>query len=544
MLVALLGVVVVAGTQVVSARADEGGAYVPRALLSEAASHPHRQFRVIVQQREGNAADSLIAEVNDAHTSAKGNPPEILNQFSSINGGAVELTGGQLEALARDPRVAAVVPDRPVESTAAAISGGAYSNSQLWPATVQAPEIWAQAQKSAASGDNGDSPAIAVIDSGVDADVPALSGRVVAQVDLYSGDGPNRPGDGRGHGTFVAGIAAGADPTHTGVDPALKIVSADVLDDNGSGYTSDVIAACDWVRQHADQYDIRVVNLSLNGTQNSSFLFDPLNKAVERLWLDGIVVVAAAGNYGSAGAASGVHQSPANDPFILTVGASDINGTASPSDDFAAPWSAWGYTNDGFMKPELAAPGRAMVGPVPSYASLLALLPQRQVAAGYMWMSGTSFAAPVVSAAAAYVLSQHPNWTPDQVKGALMAAAAGPGALTNVRALGLGTVQPVTAANLSSPPNPNAGLDAFVKPDATGRPTFDAAAWKLAALADPSWNKAASASMSWASMSWASMSWASMSWASMSWASMSWASMSWASMSWASMSWASSNYLP
>jgi len=220
-----------------------------------------------------------------------------------------------------------------------------------------------------------------------------------------------------------------------------------------------------------------------------------------------------------------VRFAPSNDPFILTVGASDINGTASPSDDFAAPWSAWGRTNDGFMKPELAAPGRMMVGPVPSYASLLTVLPQRKVAPGYMWMSGTSFAAPVASGAAAYVFSQHPNWTPDQVKGALMATAAGPSALTNAGALGLGTVQPMTAAALASPPNPNAGLNAFVKPDATGRPTFDSGAWKLAALANPSWNQSASASMSWASMSWASMSWASMSWASMSWASMSWASM-------------------
>jgi serine protease AprX len=532
----VLGLVAVAGTQVGPARAAGGGAFVPQTLLYQAASQPHGQFRVIVQQRPGNAPNSLSAEVDHAQEIANGKPAEILNQFSSIDGGAVQLTGEQLKVLADDPRVAAIIPDRPVESTGATASGGAYSNSQLWPVTVQAPQIWAQDGSSA----NADSaPAIAVIDSGVDADVPALSGRVSAQVNLYTGDGPNHAQDGRGHGTLVAGLAAGADPTHAGVDPRAKIVSVDVLDDNGSGYTSDVIAACDWVLQHADEDNIRVVNLSLHGTQNSSFLFDPLNKAVERLWLDGIVVVAAAGNYASAGAASGVRFAPANDPFILTVGASDINGTASPSDDFAAPWSAWGYTNDGFMKPELAAPGRMMIGPVPSYASLLTVLPQRKVAPGYMWMSGTSFAAPVASAAAAYVLSQHPSWTPDQVKGALMATAAAPSALTNAGALGLGTVQPVTAAAIASPPNPNAGLNAFVKPDATGRPTFDSAAWKLAALANPSWNQSASASMSWASMSWASMSWASMSWASMSWASMSWASMSWASMSWASL-----GYLP
>ena len=210
-LVAVLGLVAVAGIQVGPARAAGGGAFVPQTLLYQAALQPHGQFRVIVQQRAGNAPNSLSAEVDQAQATANGKPPEILNQFSSIDGGAVQLTGEQLKVLADDPRVAAIIPDRPVESTGATASGGAYSNSQLWPVTVQAPQIWAQ-DGSSAGGDS--PPAIAVIDSGVDADVPALSGRVSAQVNLYTGDGPNHPQDGRGHGTLVAGLAAGADPTH------------------------------------------------------------------------------------------------------------------------------------------------------------------------------------------------------------------------------------------------------------------------------------------------------------------------------------------
>jgi serine protease AprX len=85
-------------------------------------------------------------------------------------------------------------------------------------------------------------------------------------------------------------------------------------------------------------------------------LFDPLDQAVEKLWLSGVTVVTAAGNYATNGQASGVPYAPGNDPFVITVGAADTNNTLSTSDDFAAPWSAWGYTGDGFMKPDIAPP--------------------------------------------------------------------------------------------------------------------------------------------------------------------------------------------
>jgi serine protease AprX len=308
--------------------------------------------------------------------------------------------------------------------------------------------------------------------------------------------------------------------------------------------TSDMIAALDWVLQNKAQYNIGVVNISIVASQNSSFMYDPLDKAVEKLWLNGVVVVAAAGNYGSTGGASGVPFAPANDPFVISVGATDTNGTVSTADDFAAPWSAWGATNDGFMKPELAAPGRYMFGPTPTGGgAMLGMLPDRLVSPGYMWMSGTSFSAPVVSAAAAYVLAMHPTWTPDQVKGALMLTAASPDGYTAGGALGVGEVQAQAAARTADgTANPNLGLNQFVTVDpVSGLNQFDSDAWLSTASNDPVWNAMSWASMSWASASWSSMSWASMSWASMSWASMSWASMSWASMSWASQSWASSS---
>ena len=120
---------------------------------------------------------------------------------------------------------------------------------------------------------------------------------------------------------------------------------------------------------------------------------------MEKLWFNGVVVVAAAGNYGIADGPSGVLYAPGNDPFVMTVGAVDIGGTNEPDDDVAAPWSAYGYTLDGFAKPELAAPGRYMVGPVPEGSTLVVERPDKVVAPGYIQLSGTSFAAPVVAGA-------------------------------------------------------------------------------------------------------------------------------------------------
>jgi len=227
---------------------------------------------------------------------------------------------------------------------------------------------------------------------------------------------------------------------------------------------------------------------------------------------------------------------------VLTVGAADINRSIRSSDDFAAPWSAWGYTLDGFAKPELGAPGRYLIAAVPATATLMTERPANVRPYNTMELSGTSFAAPVVAGAAAQVLARHPEWTPDQVKGALMLSAADTPAATR-GSLGVGMVNVGAAAAVVNPPNPNAALNAFVVPAGDGSgPVFDAASWASVAQSDASWASASWASASWASASWASASWASASWASASWANASWASASWASASWASASWASASW--
>ena len=305
---------------------------------------------------------------------------------------------------------------------------------------------------------------------------------------------PNSPGDGYGHGTFVGSIAAGAAPGYAGVAPKAELLSIDVMNDQGQATVADIIKACDFILANKAKYNIKVVNMSLHAVNRASVLFDPLDQAVEKLWLNGIVVVAAAGNYGTPGAPSGVPFAPGNDPFIITVGAADIGSSVKAGDDTVAPFSAYGYTPDGFMKPDIGAPGRYMIGAVPANSVLTKLKPTNVTDAlrGYIQLSGTSFAAPVVAATAAMLLAQHPNWTPDQVKGALMLTATKQGGVKG-GALGVGDVNVAAARYLykSNIPNPNAGLDKFVKAAADGTNVFDPAAWQAAAKTNKAWNDAA-----------------------------------------------------
>jgi serine protease AprX len=485
---------------------DKGTTFVAPGLVEDAKQKPNEKIRVIVQARGGSFwAEKAFKGVG--HGSG-----HIDRRLNLVGGVVVELKLRTLELLAKVPGLV-ITPDAPVKLSN-------YSSSQLWPYQNGASLLWGTTSYPAPN-----PPAIAIVDSGIQASKADFGNRVVAQVNLTSRPG-NSAGDGRGHGTFVAGIAAGRKLSYAGVAPKADIVSIDVMDDEGVARTSDVIAAAEWIVANKAQYGIRVANFSLHSTVPSNFTWDPLDKAVEKLWLSGVVVVAAAGNYGTSPTASGVKYAPGNDPFVITVGALDLKGTARTGDDIAAPWSAFGYTFDGFAKPELAAAGRYMIGPVPETATLPRQRPSEVRGTGYMQLSGTSFAAPVVAGAAAQILARHPSWTPDQVKGALMLTARPtPSALP--LSTGVGEVNILRAALVNSPPNPNAGLNQFVVPDPSGAsvPVFD----------DASWSSAARSSASWSSLSWNSASWSSASWSSASWSSASWSSASWSSVSWSSM---------
>jgi len=518
---------VAAGTSRAAAGGSAPSAFVPQGLLSAAQADPSRTFSVIVQATSNARSDDVASAVTSSLLEEPGKALGVKRRFATVAGVSAQVTGKQLLKLATKKDVFAITEDAPVQLT------GSLSSRQQWPFVSGVARGWADIT----NGTLAKPPAIAVVDSGIDAGRGDFGGRVVKQVTMTSLT-PNSPGDGRGHGTFVAGIAAGSAPGYTGAAPSAPIVSLDVMDDSGMAMTSEVIAAADWIYQNKAAYNIRVANFSLHTTAPASVFFDPLDRAVERLWLSGVVVVAAAGNYGVAGRPMTMAYAPGNDPFVITVGAADIDGSVSTNDDIAAPWSVYGYTLDGFAKPELAAPGRYIVGPVPATSTLALERPTSMVGTDYIQLSGTSFAAPVVAGAAAYLLAVHPTWTPDQVKGALMLTAR-PTPSAAPLSEGVGEVNAAKAVDLVAPPNPNAALNRFLVPDLSGGSTlvFDAASWGTTARLNASWGMASWSTASWGTAAWSAASWSTASWSTASWGTASWGTASWGTSSWGTASW-------
>jgi serine protease AprX len=283
------------------------------------------------------------------------------------------------------------------------------------------------------NGVTGQGIGVAVIDSGITPHA-ALNGRVVASVSMLADDPSTE--DEFGHGTHVAGIIAGGRTSTTslypsGIAPGVRLVNVRVLGENGSGFTSDVIAGIDWAIANRSRYNIRIINLSLGHPVMEPAATDPLCEAVRRAATAGIVVVAAAGNAGQTD--DGVRilggvTSPGNSPYAITVGSVDTQGTNTRSDDTVAPYSSRGPAKFDFtVKPDLVAPGSRVVSLEANGSYLPAMYPLlHRAGAGnnaYMHLSGTSMSAPIVSAAAALLLQGAPGLTTAHVKMALQAGA-------------------------------------------------------------------------------------------------------------------------
>src|SRR5438552_563629 len=497
-----------------SAPAPGAKAFVAKDLLDIAKSNPGQKVDVIIQASGGvDGAKNALQGVGGG---------DLKKELGLVGAVSASLPAKLVEKLQDVPGLI-VTPDAVVK-----VSGTAtLTSSQLWPygsgnSTMRSADTQIYTAKT---------PAIAIVDSGVQSR-PDFGNRILASVNLSTLAGNTSSGDERGHGTFVAGIAAGAAPNLTGAAPTAPIVSIKVIDQNGMAKTSDVINACQWILDHKGQYNIRVANFSMHSSYGTNFYRDPLDRAVEKLWFAGVTVVAASGNYGRADGPSGVLYSPGNDPFVITVGALDIGGSANVHDDTVAPWSAYGYTYDGFYKPEVAAPGRYMVGPIPPGTTITVEKAANMVGKDRIQLSGTSFAAPVVSGTAAELLARHPDWGPDQVKGALMRTARR--VWSNPRAAGVGEITVSRAAASNWAPNANLGLERYLVSDPTGGslPVFDSQSWASKAKSDMSWN-----SLSWTDQSWSDLSWTDQSWNSLSWVDQSWSDLSWVDMSWTDLSW-------
>ena len=347
-----------------------------------------------------------------------------------LNAQVLDLPNGMVRQLANNPSVVRLQYDRPIQghNYRTAVTVGSRSVQEYY-------------------GYDGAGVGIAVIDSGVASwhdDLtnkssklfPYGNQRVAKFVDFVNGR--TLPYDDNGHGTHVSGIIGGngydSKGEKSGIAPGASLISLKVLDANGQGSISNIIAALGWVKANAKTYNIRVVNMSVGAAIRESYWTDPLTLAVKAVTDQGITVVTAAGNMGKNAAGQlqyGAITAPGNAPWVLTVGASSTMGTLTRNDDTMASFSSSGPTFIDFdSKPDLVAPGQgtiSLAAPGSTFYTTKAqyLLTGKLSLATkpYLTLSGTSMATPVVSGTVALMLQANPNLTPNLIKAILQYTA-------------------------------------------------------------------------------------------------------------------------
>lgn len=353
--------------------------------------------------------------------------PEIKNEFYRVfNGVSISLPKAVVNSLFSLSYVKKIYPDKEVT----ALLGESVP-------LIKADSIWQQ------YGIRGDSVVIGILDTGVDYLHPALGGgigkgfKVIGGYDCYYGD--DDPMDDNGHGSHVAGIAA-ADGELKGVAPGASLLALKVLSRNAGGMESNVISGLEHaIDPNGDDNSndmVDVINLSLGG---SGYPEDALSTAVNNAVSLGIVCCVAAGNSGGHGTFCSI-SSPGTAEFAITTGASN------KLDMLESMSSKGPNKSNSFIKPELLAPG----------ASILSV----SMGDGYVYNTGTSMAAPHVAGACALLKSLHPDWTPMDMKSALMSTAKD--IKEEVMSQGAGRIDVLSAAKVSTLFNPchlSFGLD-------------------------------------------------------------------------------------
>ncbi|MCU7725446.1 S8 family serine peptidase [Actinoplanes sp. KI2] len=372
--------------------------------------------------------------------------------------------------------------------------------------------------------------------------------------------------DSYGHGTHMAGIIVGNDTASgsKGLAPGAKLTSVKLGTANGAVDVSQVIAAIDWVVANKDAdpaNPIRVINLSYGSGGNPSSTTDPLQFAVEQAWKAGIVVVAAAGNDG---AAAGTLDDPATDPFVLSVGAADTNGTVSTADDEVAEFSSSGSA----ARPvDVLAPGESIISLRDPGSSIDVDYPAARVGDTLFRGSGTSQATAITSAAVALLLQARPWLTPDQVKNLLKRGTSLTGSRTTELNVGkaLGLIADPSSTQKFRASTGNGKLD-----DARGDSRvlsnniplsgensvwgpFRSANWAAFAAQKRSWVRgtwmgSTIAGTGWTGASWASKTWGAAAWAggpwggTPTWSDPSWSIRRWSSARWSTTDWSGARY--
>jgi serine protease AprX len=414
--------------------------------------------------------------------------------------------------------------------------------------TLNVPQVWDM-------GYDGSGITVAVVDSGIALDddfsvspIEDGSARLIQQLG-FNPSAYNET-DIYGHGTHVAGIIAGngtkSDGFYTGIAPAANLIGIKISDDYGMAYESDTVEALQWIFDHKDQYNIRVVNLSINSTVEQSYHDSPLNAAAEILWLNGIVVVAAGGNKTIDTGYDPIFAAPANDPFVITVGATEEKGDADRTNDVIASFSSYDETIDLIIKPEIHAPGKDIVSVLADSSWWRNDHPDRFVDGGYFRISGTSMSAPMVSGAIALLLQAEPDLTPNQVKYRIMQSAGRVGKGNYLDVYALLTTPTTEEANQEVIPHmllAKMALIAYWSNTECGETCdWENIDWGAVNWDSVNWNSVNWNSVNWNSVNWNSVNWNSVNWNSVNWNSVNWNSVNWNSVNWNSVNWNSVNW--
>ena len=461
-----------------------------------------------------------------------------------VDATAAFLTPAEIQALADSDSVAYIEADNPVH-------GFDYSSSMdVTNLTIGLGDVPSPLD----GGPAGDGVTVAVLDSGVAVNTDLATSRIVGWKDFVNGE--SAPYDDAGHGTYVAGLVAGdgtaslpienggfATVQFRGVAPAADIVGIKVLDETGQGRSSAVIAGIAWAIRHRDRYNIRVLNISIGANPVGPIKHDPIAMAVEAAWQSGIVVVCAAGNEGDFGAGSIL--SPGNDPYVITVGATDTQQTADVSDDVVASYSSIGPTLfDQVAKPDLVAPGNRLISlrtqgsfidtnfpdnviPVARFAPTA----PADTVSNYLMLSGTSTSAPVVAGAAALMIGADPSLTPDDVKVRLM-DTADPVAGASVHQQGAGTLDAPGALASTKHAHHGSALSDSV---GHGKDVFkngDYSKWEKRVWQKYGWTK-----FKWTKFKWTKFKWTKFKWTEIAWTKFKWTELESTEYDWMKFKW-------
>ena len=503
---------------------------------------------------------------------------QVGRQFQVINGFSASVPASAVGRLSTAPAVRSVTENEPVAMQAAAYApttdAGSLYNTTL---ATGAQAYWK-------AGYTGKGIDVAVIDTGT-APVPGLAtaGKIINGPDLsFESQAKNlRYLDTYGHGTHMAGIIAGradaavagnyaGDTTNfLGMAPDARIVSVKVADAMGAADVSQIIAAIDWVVQNKTTggLNIRVLNLSFGTNTTHPYTIDPLCHAVEAAWRKGITVIAATGNAGYYMTPGGAGlTSPARDPYVLSVGATDTKKTTVTTDDAVASFSSSGVVGVGGTKnPDLVAPGKSIISlAVPGSYIDQTYGAAGAVTGGYMRGSGTSQATAVMSGAAALILQQHPTWTNNQVKavltttakpltaGTLTPSAQGKGTLNLTKALAVTSVAASQAATNATGTGTLEGArgtahlvdngvvlngERDIFGDAISTATLASKRTAGTAWTGGTWNGRMWSGSSFTASNWTATTWSGRMWSGRMWSSEVWSGRMWSGRMWSAGTW-------